>query len=464
MGALSWCLRRVGIPWPALEAWLGVSLAIVFVLEVGFWRQRRRKQASRYLFDLFQPASGAAPQAERTAFGLERIRFETEHDRRETAQELIGVLFLLASAFGLALAVRANPVPPGGTGPVVVHLSDRIEKDIASYLENPPWAGDHRAPGETTVRLSPELEKALASYFNKPLGSGRGMSWITVVLIAIGAGLLIWAIARRPAAAPVIGAAELATLVIENAEHLSRPGGTDFWWFEYGLLLIGFLALLAGAIQLYRTDKSEQENSQEAKRAVDSKDDGAETAISAPAPSWIPDWNSIKAFLARSKASSEESLLTIGFSVLTLAWAILFVAHQPAAYPQAESPRQQSKVSEPVLLPAPEFEERKWVKPTGVPALLDALGKPEAKQGGMLLLLGSADCTRWKSPQDRLDNQTLALKRADEVSGFLQDAGFGKSGGLQILTKALPQYAGCKGKADLRAVYPFLIRTDNVGR
>jgi hypothetical protein len=155
-------------------------------------------------------------------------------------------------------------------------------------------------------------------------------------------------------------------------------------------------------------------------------------------------------------------VLALGLSLLLFGWMSLLVgAPTPATKlppppPKPPPPPAAKNLSELFLDPLTNF-------PLGgasanhdqFESLKTQLVEKGAGEGDILLLLGSADCT---SKRDG-DNEDLARERAQTVRQDLESLGLGKAHGVKIRTYVLPQYAGCRADANMRGVYPLLIRS-----
>jgi len=223
VGALIFCLYHVVPGWP-VWTWCSLAVAVIFVFEMGFWLQQRNKEVSRKLAAQRQMCLRGSPAAEGVEFELETARVESDQLKRNTAQSLIGVALLLASAFGLVLAVHSKPAISTGYNQTSIHLSDRTENHL-------PTDGKTSAPGsnETTIGFHHDLEQALSDYLKKPPSPDHGISWPLAVLIGVVAVVVGWIVTHRPSAAPVVGAGGVAEEVVRNFKHLSRPGGGYSW-------------------------------------------------------------------------------------------------------------------------------------------------------------------------------------------------------------------------------------------
>jgi flagellar motor protein MotB len=80
----------------------------------------------------------------------------------------------------------------------------------------------------------------------------------------------------------------------------------------------------------------------------------------------------------------------------------------------------------------------------------------KTKEGDTILLLGSADCTRYSA-----GNWKLAQDRADKIKKALE--GEAEERKVDVEARALKQHDACKPSDQLRAVFPILIRPESVG-
>jgi hypothetical protein len=246
------------------------------------------------------------------------------------------------------------------------------------------------------------------------------------MLAAIAAGLLGWTVKKRPLAAPLVGAAELALTAIKNAEKLSR---LDRWMFWVAIVAFLGVAVVFLGVGLVRTQAGNEGRAD--------LDEGQEE-------------------------KKLDSPLTIGFSALVLGWAVVMVAYHNAA----ESPKpgeakkgEVSVLSVKRLAPVPVFV-RGNADPGRARAYRELKDSFVASQRerAMLLLLGSADCI--EIHKSAKDNAALATKRAANVRSQLLVDHAGKVGEIEI--DSLPQYRRCGEMEDLRAVFPFLVHAERV--
>lgn len=462
VSALAWGLHQGGIQGGPLVAWIVLSAAIVLVGEWHSLSELYGGDSFETKLSGFQTDLGkftatindfgngqvgpAAEQikfavkevsfaSEQVRFASEQVMFAAKQVRKDATRSLIEVALLLVSAFGF-FSVFHTPLPPVANGSMTIRFSENTEKALAACLEKqscgPPVAS---ISNEVTVKLSPALERELLDHLKQRPTPETGVSWgtiLVILVIGIGAVFIGLAIRKRPSATPLAVVSAIALAMINAAPSLPRPGGAYFWYAVSALVLIGALLLMIGVAQVWSRGGMNSGNSE-----------GAE------------------------KAGNKESFLTLGFSLLVLTWTLLLVIHRPdvqAPPCQSDSP---NKISASFVGPATQFDpsSAEPVDPRKLNVLIERLAKESTGRGDMLLLIGSADCTPIRDPQQRpYSNQKLASDRAEEVEKLLRSGRFGNLSGLEIATEVLPQYAGCKGTQDLRAVYPFLIRSKNAPR
>jgi uncharacterized membrane protein YiaA len=250
--ALGLCLRVVGVPWWPVLAWFAVSGAVIYVIGAGRGKRFLREEESRGLVSRLLQMYGDAPEAETVKAELEEARLESKRLGRDVSQQLIGVALLVASAFGMALAVHGGAAPLREPNQMTVRFSGGTEEHPVVDPQKQPPSG----PNETILRLDPGLERDISAYFRMPRSEGgsglssRGLFFVVALLILAEVIVLGWALKHRPSAVPLIGAADLAALVIKNADHLSRPGGGWFWGTVYIFLGIALFLLVAGVRQV----------------------------------------------------------------------------------------------------------------------------------------------------------------------------------------------------------------------
>lgn len=443
-------LSTSGISWRMVVAWSLVAGAILLAMGLA-WRVPYEKTWLR----MRKWDAGA----------------ESEHLWKNAQHSLIAIGLLLASAFGfmfVAPGKRATGSEHNGTS---IYLSG----GYANMLPPAPNGGGPIVDGgegnEKTLHLRfDNLEDALSNFLKRPPEKSGGVSgWmlLAIAVIAFFAGL----ITKRPAAAaPVAGAGVLAEEMVRHLDHLTNVA----WAPPTGLkwIIPGSLFLLAGVLLVWGARKIGHEKHKE-KEATEPAADERNGF-----------WEFIKrCFCSKSEGSGAETLLSVGFSVLLVAFVMgivpvdgtkkdgscptcptcgertapQFKAGVVLDLAKKSTAESESKATLPLLRPvhfapmnskAPEIKDSQEVE-----NLKGALRKVPFQEGDMLVLLGSADCTPMKKQAGR-DNKALALQRATKVKDLIQDLG------LNTWTIALDQHDGCKGQPDIREVFPYLIRAE----
>jgi hypothetical protein len=393
---LLWVLFEVGANWKLLAACLLVGAGVLLMTEA----YSRRDQETRQRFQ--------DDRDRRLREELEATQVQREWVRDAVLVGLLGVM-VLCGLWG------AGTRSGGGGNQVVM-------------------GGE---PKDLSLHLGPELEKAMADALKRVqggaggsagVGGGSAFSWETVMLAAIAAGLLGWTVKKRPSAAPVVGAAELALTAIKNAEKLSRLDRWMFWVAMVAFLGVAVVFLVVGLVRMRAGNEGR----------VDLDAGGEEKKLDSP--------------------------LMIGFSALVLGWAVVMVAyHTTAEVPKPEEVKKKeiSVLSVKRLAPAPLFV-RGDADPGRAKAYQELKDSFVAsrREGDMLLLLGSADCI--EIHKSAKDNAELARKRAANMRSQLLVDHAGKEGEIEI--DSLPQYRRCGEMEDLRAVFPFLLHVERVER
>ena len=340
---------------------------------------------------------------------------------------LAGIAFLVTMGFGLLLVSQIQASQ---------RQSDEMKKLDAAIAalrqqqQRPPGG----AQGSSFVQLNPELEKAMLGYFSNSSARANGVSlfgtipWITVLLVAIAAIVLALAAKEHPSAAPVLGVIPLAIAVIEHAEKLSRLDTRSFW-----IVFLVFIAIALALIGLpfFGFDR-----------------DGGPADVS-----------------VRGEKKKVDSLPVMGFSLLVLLFVLVYLGYRqqpqqkesclvcvaPGPPPTAATSKLQIDLIDrtPLFDPGPQEHFR------GSEEQLKQILE-NTHEGDTLLLLGSADCTSYTG-----GNAKLAEERANVIKKALEsDADKRK---VDIEARALKQHDGCKAAAQLRAVFPVLIRPVSSG-
>ena len=333
---------------------------------------------------------------------------------------LAAIAFLVTMGFGLLLVSQIQASQ---------RQSDEMKTLNAAIAalqqqQRPPGG----APGSSFIQLNPELEKALLGYFNDSSTRGNGVSlfgaipWITVLLVAIAAIVLALAAKEHPSAAPVLGVIPLAIAVIEHAEKLSRLDARSFW-----VVFAVFIGIASVLIWFGRDG------------------DSADVSVG-------------------GEKKKVDSLPVMGFSLLVLLFVLVYLGYrQPeqkgncpiCVTPGPPPTPAMSKLQIDPIDHTPLFDPGPHERFRGSEEQLKQILE-NTHEGDTLLLLGSADCTSYTG-----GNAKLAQERANVIKRALEsDADKRK---VDIEARALKQHDACKAAAQLRAVFPVLIRPVSAG-
>jgi flagellar basal body-associated protein FliL len=293
------------------------------------------------------------------------------------------------------------------------------------------------------------------AYLKAAAAPWNGLSTLLIILIiALVVAFVGFAIWKRPSAAAPVGATAIAMAVVENAVHLSPVGGSHLWRVVYILLIVGLVVTAAGVVRIFLLMKSGKNN--EPQKISRENQGGLGTALLQRLRHFF-----FTLISGDPKAPTELPLLTLGFSLLVLVWALVLVAHRTDTI--TSQPDSSSYVSERPPLPAVTFKSESDPMVPDMDTLDELkrqIGDQKPEEGDMLLLIGSADCARIRSSKELPStNGQLAKRRAERVQHSLEDAGLGTKNGLSIKANYLPQYDSCMPTSELRAVFPFLFRS-----
>jgi len=257
-----------------------------------------------------------------------------------------------------------------------------------------------------------------------------------LLLFAAGAGLLAWAIRKRPAVAAPLGAAGLAAAVINNPEHLSRLGRGGFLFVLILFSVVTAVLLVLSVMEFlhHRTLRDEEGEESDGKHRMEKK--------------------------------AVESPLNIVFSLAVLIWAVII-----ACYHAEPAPGQGQPATAPRLIPhaslleplsgfPPYSADPKQIPNSGddpLRALKTSVRNAGTWPGDLLLLLGSADCTAIQVSKE-MTNEKLARNRAENVRKMLTDTG--ALAGEDVRAKSLYQHQNCRESKNMRAVFPVLIHME----
>jgi hypothetical protein len=424
----------------------GVLLLIEAAILRGRSRQLRREQARLRKKEVKSPEELA--EEEETACGLKATRQTEEWYWR------LGASLLLASSFGFVFSGHLS-WRPNEPGEIRVRFSDQIENSLTKLsATSPPSPNTGPAAIDSTLKLDPKLAAALEGYFRKPAGQNGSMPWGVLVVIALAVtaavAVLVWlAIKHEPEATPLTAAIATLTATAAVIEKLVKEGrilpSSHCPWpaVLVSLLLVtaGICLIWIGSRYLLRLDINTHGTS------------------------------------IKNGALLGAAVLVFGFSAALLAIVPPILFHSDPVPPPPPVACAPCQTTPPVLqegkivaLPLRSVnglgdgrrKEEETVDPIKIQPLTDDLVKSGARDGDILLLLGSADCisTKRKMNGGRWDsNEELATARAEWVRNGLKDQP--AAHGITIMPLPLAQHERCGATPNVRAVYPFLFHADN---
>ncbi len=385
-----------------------------------------------------------------------REKLEEVHRRRITdlVRSLTEITLLICLAFYIGyLGHRlAGPLVPDThrDGSNLAVCQNDLAKTKAEL-------GECRAASASGNR-SDDLERKLLEALKRPpspapppptsLGFGLSWGWVLVAIIAL---IVVGLLAKtHKEVVPVAGAAGLATEALHHANELAKMNEQMYWRVLGTFLAVsGMLVLLflsAAIIDLQQ-------------RAT------AVPAADSDAPARKQTWREWVGRLfgkpdGKPESSKENYLSTLGFSVLVLLWAAVIVGYRvPEHDGKVVSPAVVDRNLESLALkPLGPFREGRAVLKRGedLKPWEDYLATQTMHRGDILLLLGSTDCKAFRKGGDGRDNPTLARDRAKQVMDWLK--GPMDARGVKLDLISVQQQERCREFADLRTVYPFLIR------
>jgi len=345
---------------------------------------------------------------------------------------VLGIVLLLAA--GSVLASHSIwPQPNPSQKEVADHLQ-RIETEL-SHINAQPRSGGPSGPAE--LHLNPEIERALADWLNRkpeppPSWSTWGpLSALVVLGILIIAGILTLTAKKHPSAAAPVGAAGISIAIVNNADHLSR---LDQYSFRMLLVIAGgatlFFLVLCLLHLLFKSPRP------------DGPDESAHGS-------------------AKTEGKVVDSPLNVALSLMLVIWAGVYAVYHAQSVPAPPPPAAPVSMSHVVLNgPFGFVRGKRTLKDDQkqVVSLEEELATKMSASGSYLLLLGSTDCTEFKSS----NNATLAKERAQLVRDQLVlDKRFANDSVIRIRSDAVPQHETCKEAASMRAVFPVLMHPDS---
>ncbi len=418
------------------------------------------------------------PALEDSKIALEKYLEKLARRRSPNHVRAIEVAVAIVLAFLSVLGSHHAPAkmpPPSQTD--LQHELDQLHSDLQRCMENTCSRGSDNTSGggfgnggdagggrgnggNATLHLDPQFQQQLLDTLKQAMNqsnssgqnsSGFGIGTLVLVILIV-IGVAIAALLReKPEAAAPLGTIGLATVAIKEADHLSRMDSMSFW-----VAGCAFLAVLAMLVVLTL-------------RRLWNKDRNGTTTATAGRSG------------APHQASTQDYMLNALLSVLILLWIPLAVCYHYESKPDKTDPhpaQQKIAVTYKILksvtgfMPfAPDNRQVQQLAPDALRTqdkiladrtlgdaaaqLAEQVRGESAKPGDYLLLFGSTDCSEVQR-HHKITNQELASYRANALSKVMGSVSLIPA--EHIYWNALPQGANCKKSADMRAVFPVLIK------
>ena len=351
----------------------------------------------------------------------------------------VGTSLLLASSFGFISLLLHHSFRQTEPSQIKVRFTDEVENALTHH--SGPTPGN--VPPDGTLKLDSQLQAAMMEYFRKPAISTFGTSWwILIPIMAVSAALVAWAIKYEPEATPLAAAIAAVTATATVTEELVKgrpilPLGhipLPAVFVALGSVALGGYLIWYGSDYLLRVLKSNGEIS------------------------------------IKDGALLGAAVLVFGVTAALLGVLPLLLFHsepvtnQPAACSQCPPPASAKDDGKIVALHlggfSPLGDGRLQKDLTVNTGKIQQLIKDKAKEGDMLLLVGSSDCVPTRPRGLWKNNEELAAARAQWVFNGLKAQP--TLHGVRIIEPVgLPEHPACGASPNVRAVYPFLIRAES---
>jgi hypothetical protein len=386
-------------------------------------------------------SSSAKPDSPNPQLVLEEkleLQIATRSSNPVRAAEVLGALALALFAYFGSHWTPARMPPPDQAA--LQHSIDQLHQELKDCKEamcrshsNSDDNTDGTGFGGDPSHFDPKFKQDILDAI-KQIGKDSSPSWtnssifgisiIALLIIILGVALVLM-FRKRPETAAPLGAVGLAATAIKEAEHLSRLDVGSYRLAEWAfLLLLAAFALLA----FWKILK------------------GNESSSATPK--------------GDQKKSKVESPLSLLFSLLVLLWALLVICYrqQQTVPVQPPPPTISSDLSLPSVSGFVAGSSDKFLPKNTLDEFKQRLTKARAESiqpDDVLLLLGSADCTAVRRSLETTNNQ-IARNRATTVAGIVRDMKLLPDD--HVFDGSLYQSDRCTQSADLRAVFPVLIK------
>ncbi|RXH55719.1 hypothetical protein [Granulicella sibirica] len=410
--------------------------------------------------------SWRAAQLDRAALSVTRAEVseakKAEDGLRSSVEELQKDLRVVALA-GRGGSTAAQPPDSLGKSQAEQELKDCL---LCLRMKGPDTGeGNGTGAGKPASPDVEALTKDVEALANLVQQHDRGVPWSLVLVFLAGFAALAFVGKKHSEAVPIAGAAGLAAEVVKHADQYAKLSDKMYWWVLGGYLGISFALTVLFCLAIWRSLKIAGEKTRVAELMMGKaeKEPREEENQDKEDEDGAKDGKGKKSDKEREKGflSSSSSL---GYSVLVLLWAFAITAYPAPSRGSAPG------VETTALRPEELSPVRQYVKGHELlrdsdkdqPRILgDSLAKMHLTPHDIVLLLGSTDCTPFRKGGEG-NNPDLAQKRAVELGKALATRSELKD--IHFTPLAVKQHERCLESADLRAVYPFLIRQEREPR
>ena len=423
----------------AILAWFLAAAGVVTIIESGLHRLHRIHMATGKMLD---PPDEWSPH-------------QADSDWKVTLLGLAGVSVLLLFALGFAAVWHFAARGDTSALHASVDFPEPLRAALLHYLQNPPappGSGGSGSSSSNVLQLDPEVRAALLAHLQAPPEAQTPwLLWIAVTVLALALGVVI---VLRPSKTPLAVAAALAGAAFAHVKELNRPSVESMQTLLLLMVVVAALLFLGGWLLAVQRGKLAPATAFGVYGSPD------------PAPPQVEQekkgfWRRLTSLWKKSAPLLEDALISSGLALLVLLWVALLVPHRvPSApsNPLPPPPPSAYSIAAPVPLDPSSFAKGDWSHPSHIEDLVTSLRGANPSPDDLLVLIGSADCTRVKPGAELPRNQDFAARRASQTwEAINRDPG--RPATLpRVQQIALPQYESCKDAEKLRAVFPYLLR------
>lgn len=422
----------------AILAWLIAAAGVVAIVESGLHRLHHLTISTGKMLD--RPDEWSADHA--------------ESHWRATLLGLAGVSILLLFALGFAAIWHsAAPSDPSGLH-ASVDFPEPLRAALLHYLQNPPapsGPGGSGSSSSNVLQLDPEVRAALLAHLQAPPEAPTPwLLWIAITVLALALAAVI---ILRPSKTPLAVAVTLASAAFAHVKDLNRPSVEAMETILILLVVVAALMFLGGGLLAALRWRLAPAT---AAGVFGSPD---------PAPQQAEQekkgfWRRLTSLWKKSAPLLEDALVSSGLALLVLLWVALLIPHRVPTAPTDPLPPPPSaySIAAPVPLDPSSFAKGDWSHPAHIQDLVDSLRGANPSPDDLLVLIGSADCTRVNPGGEVVRNQDFAARRASQTWDAITKSPDRPAVLPKVQQIALPQYESCKDTEKLRAVFPYLLR------